>query len=293
VEKLVDLSIIRCPDCGSLVSRELICSGCQRQFISHGNYLDLLPCNLTAVKHGENTVFAADSAELDQFKDRIWRKLIGRLEIERFDREIIPILPNGCFLELAGESCWASAIYKSVYPQSTVFATDVSPNAILNLAIPLARMFPDSPDYFASVDGERLPFNDGVFDCVFIESAMHHFPDPIAMLKEVKRVLKTGGCFVAVDHSVPVHFRFLFRRTAEQRSHTYGIQEDLVSFSRWQKYFKQAGYPINCLKAYTNTKYLRNPLFAIFGKSASFLPVGINQRLFPVGLYVIYIKSEQ
>ncbi len=173
----IDLSILKCPDCGGRINEKLVCGGCKRQFIKRGNYLNLLPNDLEEVKQGENTVFASDSEELSKFENRIWRKLIGRLEVERFDKEIIPILPaKGCFLELAGESCWVSAIYKSVNPETTVFATDVAPSAILNVAIPLCRMFPYQPDMFASVDAEHLPFDDETIDCIFIESAMHHFP---------------------------------------------------------------------------------------------------------------------
>lgn len=285
--------IIRCPDCGDNFNEDLICQGCGRQIFREKNYYNLLPKELSTEKIAENSVFADDSPELLRFKDRIWRKLIGRLEIERFDREIIPLIPQGVFLELAGESCWASAIYKAVNPNSYVIASDISENAIMHLSIPLAHMFADLPDMFAAIDAENLPFMDATIDCIFIEAAMHHFPNPVKMLLEVKRVLKPGGRFIAIDHSVPKHFRFLFQNIADDRSKEFGIQESLISFNEWVRYFRQAGYGIDSLHPYTNTQYLRNPYFAIAGKLASVLPEKINRGLFPVGLLVIFDKPHQ
>jgi ubiquinone/menaquinone biosynthesis C-methylase UbiE len=287
----LDTRILRCPDCGFSLDKELKCTHCSRQINRIGNCFDLLPTKLSENKVNENLIFKADSIELQKFEDKIWRKLIGRLEIERFDQEVLPSLPVGNFLELAGESCWASAMYKSVNPSATVYATDISFNAINRLAVPLSKMFPQAPDVFASVDAETLPFNDSTFDCIFIESAMHHMPEPVKMLLEIKRVLKRNGYFVAIDHAIPIHFRFLFNRVAKDRIKSYGIQEDLVSFSRWETYFNQAGIPNESLQVYTNPNYQRNPLFGIFGKMISILPDSINRRLFPVGLYVVYCKK--
>jgi ubiquinone/menaquinone biosynthesis C-methylase UbiE len=285
-----DSRILQCPDCGCSFDEELKCTQCSRQIKCIGNCYDLLPTKLTENKINENLIFEADSIELQKFEDKIWRKLIGRLEIERFDQEVLPILPVGNFLELAGESCWASSIYKCVNPSAMVYATDISINAVNRLAIPLSKMFALAPDVFASVDAETLPFKDSTFDCIFIESAMHHMPNPVKMLSEIKRVLKSNGSFVAIDHAIPIHFRFLFNRVARTRTQQYGIQEDLVSFSRWETYFHQAGIPKESLRVYTNSKYQRNPLFEIFGKLISIFPDSINRRLFPVGLYVVYHK---
>jgi ubiquinone/menaquinone biosynthesis C-methylase UbiE len=286
----MDHTIFRCPDCGGTFDLELVCVHCGRRVTRRGNYFELLPSTLDKTKVCENAVFAPDSGELSKFQNRIWRKLIGRLEIERFDKEIVPVLPEGRFLELGGEACWASAIYKSVHPDATVFATDVSPNAIVNIAIPLSRMFPSVPDVFGAIDAEKLPFQDNTFDCIFIESAMHHMPNLPCMLREVRRVLKAGGRFVAVDHSVPNHFRFLFKRTADARSQCYGIREALLSFGQWMSHFEAAGFPRDCLHVYSNTSYIRNPFFALAGSITSFLPDSLNRAVFPVGLYVCYDK---
>lgn len=42
-------------------------------------------------------------------------------------------------------------------------------------------------------DGERLPFEDGAFDVVACQHALHRFTDPLRMMQEMCRVLAPGG----------------------------------------------------------------------------------------------------
>ena len=288
---LTNLDFLQCPDCGSDILSNLYCSSCSRIYHFHENYLNLLPSKLAQNKINENFIFSEESDEYAKFKDRPWLKMIGRLEIERFCKEIVYSLPEGRFLELAGESCWATAIYKSIYPNSFAIASDVSENAIHKLAMPLGHMFSNQIDLYASIDAERLPIKDNSIDCIFIESAMHHLPNTVRMLKETKRVLRSGGVFIAVDHCVPKHLRFLFIETAKYRQDTYGIQEDLVSYEQWLSYFNNANIPVESVNIYTNPDYQRNPWFSIAGKLISKLPVSLARSLFPVGIYVKYKKA--
>jgi len=46
---------------------------------------------------------------------------------------------------------------------------------------------------------EALPFEDASFDAVVSRSAVHHFPDPAAALREMARVVKPGGRVITVD----------------------------------------------------------------------------------------------
>lgn len=45
-------------------------------------------------------------------------------------------------------------------------------------------------------DCHNAPFKAGVFDVVASTAVFEHLPDPVAAIKEVKRVLKDGGIFV-------------------------------------------------------------------------------------------------
>jgi SAM-dependent methyltransferase len=49
---------------------------------------------------------------------------------------------------------------------------------------------------------EQLPFADGHFDRVLAANSLHHWPNPIANLWEVQRVLKPGGRLVIAQQPV-------------------------------------------------------------------------------------------
>ena len=56
---------------------------------------------------------------------------------------------------------------------------------------------------FTAMDAEKLEFADETFDVVVSLYALLHFPDPLAALKEIRRVLKPGGRVVVAGGSSP------------------------------------------------------------------------------------------
>lgn len=49
------------------------------------------------------------------------------------------------------------------------------------------------------VDSKQLPYCDQQFDMVISNSLMHHLPDPLPFLREIKRVLKPHGAILIRD----------------------------------------------------------------------------------------------
>lgn len=49
------------------------------------------------------------------------------------------------------------------------------------------------------VDAKELPYDGAHFDMVMSNSIVHHIPDPLPLLKEIKRVLKRGGALLIRD----------------------------------------------------------------------------------------------
>jgi ubiquinone/menaquinone biosynthesis C-methylase UbiE len=54
-------------------------------------------------------------------------------------------------------------------------------------------------------DVTDLPYQDGEFDAVFNFAVLHHVPDWRAGLREIARVLTTGGRLFSQDHDVANH----------------------------------------------------------------------------------------
>src|SRR4030088_2356640 len=76
--------------------------------------------------------------------------------------------------------------------------TDVTP-AMLERARTLAAEKRLANVTWQEGEVERLPYPDGAFTIVVTRFAMHHFPDPAAVFREMVRVCAPGGRIVVVD----------------------------------------------------------------------------------------------
>src|SRR4029079_19321099 len=56
---------------------------------------------------------------------------------------------------------------------------------------------------FTAGDGTRLPFGDAVFDAVTISFGLRNIVDPVAGLREMRRVTRPGGRLVVCEFSHP------------------------------------------------------------------------------------------
>lgn len=92
---------------------------------------------------------------------------------------------------------------------------------------------------FLCCDAHRLPYRDASFDFAAIFSALHHFTDPVAVLREAARVVKPDG-FLAVMCEPCGHFRKA--PDAEmQKALEDGINEQRFSLAEYQEMFYEAG----------------------------------------------------
>jgi phosphoethanolamine N-methyltransferase len=80
-----------------------------------------------------------------------------------------------------------------------VIGIDVEPLMIENARALIARRGLADRVSFRLVDPGPLPFADASFDVVFSKDAIVHVPDKAALYREILRVLKPGGRFLASD----------------------------------------------------------------------------------------------
>ncbi len=100
--------------------------------------------------------------------------------------------PDGRLLDLGAGSKPYAPLYESYFADCT--SVDV----------------PHSPHDTTSVDvmawADDLPFDDESFDVVLCTEVLEHCPDPRAVLREVSRILTSGGrAFVTTPFMVPLH----------------------------------------------------------------------------------------
>ena len=79
-------------------------------------------------------------------------------------------------------------------------------------------------------DGERLPFADGLFDCVICTETLEHVPDDRAVVRELMRVLRRGGTLVISvpdEHSERLLWKFSprYRTTPGGHVRIYGRKQ--------------------------------------------------------------------
>ncbi|MGB8698253.1 MAG: class I SAM-dependent methyltransferase [Thermosynechococcaceae cyanobacterium] len=93
-----------------------------------------------------------------------------------------------------------------VYPDLQGFGLDLSPEMIRQAR----RKILHRPRLiFVQGRSDRIPFAAAEFDAVFCTISFLHYPDPLAVLREVRRVLKPQGRFYLADFAVaPSGFGF-------------------------------------------------------------------------------------
>jgi demethylmenaquinone methyltransferase/2-methoxy-6-polyprenyl-1,4-benzoquinol methylase len=66
-----------------------------------------------------------------------------------------------------------------------------------------AKLGKHDPVSFYRGDAERLPFKDDTFDVVWSSGSIEYWPDPVATLRDMRRVTKPGGQVLVVGPNYP------------------------------------------------------------------------------------------
>ena len=102
---------------------------------------------------------------------------------------------SGVMLDLA---CGPGMLLARLAPTMRLsVGADVTPKMI-QLARATCATSPATTQFIESL-AECLPFAPATFDCVITRLSIHHFLDPLVVLREVKRVLKSDGLLVIGD----------------------------------------------------------------------------------------------
>jgi ubiquinone/menaquinone biosynthesis C-methylase UbiE len=117
-------------------------------------------------------------------------------------REVFPALVGDLLDELAGARRGLDAgcgpgqftiLVAERLPSLEMWGIDLAPTMIELARDHAARSPAASRLHFEVADVAKLPFPDGHFDAVLSSGSIKHWPDPVAGLREIHRVLVPGG----------------------------------------------------------------------------------------------------
>lgn len=119
-----------------------------------------------------------------------------------------------------------SGIFTSILAEKSfdVTGVDISPGMIETAK----KTYPKEKHRtsFAVGDVEALDFADATFDGVLLSGLLHHLPDPTACVREVHRILKPGGVFMAFDPNRMNPFMYLYRDRSSPFYSSKGVTEN-------------------------------------------------------------------
>ena len=110
------------------------------------------------------------------------------------------------------------------YPHAVTSLTALDPATLLPKTVARRISRGSLPVELVRLSAETLPFEDGRFDCAVSTWTLCTIPDPIAALREVRRVLKPGGTYVFLEHG----------------------RSDAAGVAKWQDFFNPIQRVIAC-----------------------------------------------
>ena len=171
-----------------------------------------------------------------------------RQELPRF----IPFLKkcgldfHGRILEIGAGAGWLSAELSKLPRVVEVFATDFSTKVLQEHAPRVFSLLNAHASKIIRTPGDfhKLDFPSNYFDFVVSSAALQHATNPVQVLREVKRVLKRGGRFVAIREPVWPLVRLRARGKRKVIPGPGGLDLRHRTLSHYCEFFRQAGLPL-------------------------------------------------
>jgi ubiquinone/menaquinone biosynthesis C-methylase UbiE len=172
-------------------------------------------------------------------------------------------------LELGGGEGWSSCVVKRLYPKLHIIATDMSDSAISGIG-KWERIFESSVDTSFSCKSYSIPLPDNSVDLIFSFQAAHHFRLHMETLKEVARLLKSGGvCMYLHEPSCRKYIHPLAKwRVNKKRPE---CPEDLVVLEDMRNIAADLGFGLKVV--YSTATVNRGVIEGVYYKFLSMFPV--------------------
>jgi ubiquinone/menaquinone biosynthesis C-methylase UbiE len=133
--------------------------------------------------------YKKDAVEFDYFDERKGATAHDERRVREFVISKIPKNANS-ILDVGCGNGWVA---KEFLPKGKqVYSLDIS---VTNPSI-VRKLYPSEKHFSVAADSFHLPFNDNSFDCVIASEIIEHVFDPAAFVKELFRVVQSGGSLI-------------------------------------------------------------------------------------------------
>jgi len=133
--------------------------------------------------------YKKDAVEFDYFEERKGATAHDERRVREYIISQIPKNVNS-ILDVGCGNGWVA---KEFLPKGKqVYSLDIS---VTNPAI-AKKLYQDEKHFGIAADSFYLPFNDNSFDCVIASEIIEHIVEPKDFIKELFRVVKSGGSLI-------------------------------------------------------------------------------------------------
>ena len=142
-------------------------------------------------------------------------------------------------LDIGCGTGWAVRRLAELLPEGRACGVDISPGMVEQANRFLPSELRDRVE-FKEGSSSGLPFAESTFTHAMCTNSFHHYPEPVAALDEIKRVLKPGGRLAIMENAIDLSWYTWawdkLLRVFEKGHVRYYTSAELGDF------FKQAGY---------------------------------------------------
>ena len=165
----------------------------------------------------------------------------------------IPFLTKKCRIEFRGRileigagGAWLSAELSKLPKVVQVITTDFSPMLLKEQAPKVFLLRKANTAKITRMPGDfhKLDFPNNHFDFVVCSAVLHDSANIVQVLREVKRLLKPGGQFVAIREPVWPLVKIKSRAKMVAKLVKTGVNERFYTLADYKEFFRQAALPL-------------------------------------------------
>jgi arsenite methyltransferase len=151
-------------------------------------------------------------------------------------------IDEGTYVLEVGCGVGATATYLAKNVGCRVMGVDIRPSMVERAKERATRQHVEDKVEFRVADATDLPFEDGSFDVVLVESVTTFIEDKAAAIQEYARVLKPGarvGLNEEIWHQTPVPPQMV-----EYAAHTWDVQVEILTLQDWVGLLEASGLTV-------------------------------------------------